>query len=116
MSEYHIQTHILQNTRLGKTYLQESLVKRGVSTDDAKRKASESGEDTALRAVNQAIGRAVRHKGDWACIVLVDSRWEGIRVRGKLAGWIRENVSGGTAFGEVIGKIGGFFRSRRGLH
>jgi chromosome transmission fidelity protein 1 len=95
------------------TYLQESLVMREVSSDEARKKAAEGGEDTALRAVNQAIGRAVRHKGDWACIVLVDSRWEGIRVRGKLAGWIRESVSGGSTFGEVVGKIGGFFRSTR---
>ena len=65
--------------------------------------------------MNQAIGRAVRHKGDWACIVLVDERWEGQRVREKLAGWIRESVSGGSGFGEVVGKVGGYFRSRRGI-
>ena len=69
----------------------------------------------ALRAVNQAIGRAVRHQGDWACILLVDSRWEGRRVREKLAGWIRDSVSGGSAFGEVVGKVGAFFRGKRDL-
>ena len=94
-------------------YLQDSHVSRGISVDDARKRAAEGGEDSALRAVNQAIGRAVRHKGDWACIILVDSRWSGERVRGKLAGWIKENVSGGTGFGEVIGKLGSFFRGRR---
>jgi len=97
------------------TYLQESLAARGNSVDEARRLAAEGGEDMALRAVNQAIGRAVRHKGDWACILLVDSRWEGRRVRGKLAGWIRDSVSGGSAFGEVVGKVGAFFRGKRDL-
>jgi chromosome transmission fidelity protein 1 len=95
------------------TYLQESLVLRGLTTDDARRQAAEVGEDSALRAVNQAIGRAVRHKGDWACIVLVDERWEGVRVRGKLAGWIGGSVGGKSGFGDVVGKVGGFFRGKR---
>jgi chromosome transmission fidelity protein 1 len=95
------------------TYLQESLVLRGSTADDARRQAAEGGEDMALRAVNQAIGRAVRHKGDWACIVLVDERWEGPRVRGKLAGWIGDSLSGKSGFGDVVGKVGGFFRGKR---
>jgi chromosome transmission fidelity protein 1 len=95
------------------SYLQESLTLRGHSAEEARKLAVEGGEDMALRAVNQAIGRAVRHKADWACILLVDSRWEGQRVRGKLAGWIRESVDGGTGFGDVVGKVGSFFRGKR---
>jgi chromosome transmission fidelity protein 1 len=89
-------------------------VAKGHSPANAQKIAAEGGEDTALRSVNQAIGRAVRHKGDWACIVLVDQRWEGQRVRGKLAGWIGGSVSGGSGFGEVVGRVGTFFRGRRG--
>ena len=32
-------------------------------------------EDLCLKAVNQCIGRVVRHRGDWAAIVLADMRW-----------------------------------------
>ena len=95
-------------------YLEESLISKGLLPEEAKRKSAEIGEDMALRAVNQAIGRAIRHKGDWACIVLVDSRWEGARVRRKLAGWIAASVQGGNAYGEVVGKAGAFFRGKRG--
>jgi chromosome transmission fidelity protein 1 len=73
----------------------------------------EVGEDSALRAVNQAIGRAIRHRGDWAGIVLIDERWRGERVRGKLSGWIQENLGVSSGFGEVAGKIGSFLRSKR---
>ena len=83
-----------------------------MSAEDARKKALEVGEDSALRAVNQAVGRAIRHRGDWAGIVLVDERWGGERVRGKLSGWIRDNVAVSSGFGEVVGKIGTFFRSK----
>lgn len=29
----------------------------------------------AFRAVNQAIGRCVRHKGDWGAVLLIDKRY-----------------------------------------
>ncbi|KAK9792715.1 hypothetical protein WJX73_001436 [Symbiochloris irregularis] len=32
-------------------------------------------EDLCMKAVNQCIGRVIRHAGDWAAIVLADVRW-----------------------------------------
>ena len=32
-------------------------------------------EDLCMKAVNQCIGRVIRHRGDWAVIVLADARW-----------------------------------------
>lgn len=32
-------------------------------------------EDLCMKAVNQCIGRVIRHRSDWAAIVLVDQRW-----------------------------------------
>ena len=94
-------------------YLQDSLRTRlSISAEAARKKALEVGEDSALRALNQAIGRAIRHRGDWAGIVLIDERWRGERVRGKLSEWIRDNVAVSSEFGEAIGKIGTFFRSK----
>ena len=31
----------------------------------------------AVQAVNQCVGRVIRHRGDWAAIILVDERWNG---------------------------------------
>ncbi|KAK3485159.1 helicase C-terminal domain-containing protein [Neurospora hispaniola] len=47
-------------------------------------------ENATLRAVNQSIGRAIRHQNDYAAIVLIDNRFEKEHVRAKLPGWIRE--------------------------
>ncbi|KAH8661551.1 helicase C-terminal domain-containing protein [Tricladium varicosporioides] len=73
-------------------------------------------ENTCMRAVNQSVGRAIRHKGDYAAIVMVDCRYERENIKGKLPGWIREGLvegSGGKNFGQFMGAVGGFFRRRK---
>lgn len=49
-------------------------------------------ENITMRAVNQAIGRSIRHAKDYATIVLLDTRYTNIRVRSKLPGWIQESI------------------------
>lgn len=66
----------------------------------------EFAENVCMRAVNQAIGRAVRHKGDWAAILLVDRRYAQKRIREKLPRWIQASLEDGE---------GGFGGVERGL-
>jgi regulator of telomere elongation helicase 1 len=46
--------------------------------------------ESAMRAVNQAIGRAIRHRSDYAAIVLIDERFAGFQ--NMLSKWIRPSV------------------------
>lgn len=71
-------------------------------------------ENVCMRSVNQAIGRVIRHKGDWASIILMDSRYGQQRIQQKLPGWIRKsNVIGSDMKAEkVIRDIDGFMRSK----
>ncbi|KAI9643184.1 ATP-dependent DNA helicase chl1 [Ciborinia camelliae] len=91
----------------------------------AKQEAREFLENNCMRAVNQCVGRAIRHRGDWAAILLLDQRYKGVRIQEKLAGWIREVVRGegegraeGRAeeqkyrFAGLVGSCGGFCRGR----
>ncbi|KAH7369668.1 helicase C-terminal domain-containing protein [Rhexocercosporidium sp. MPI-PUGE-AT-0058] len=99
--------------RLGKEaekLTKEEMARRG------KEEAREFYENACMRAVNQSVGRAIRHQNDYAAIVMIDRRFEGERVRGKLPGWIREGLvegSGGLAFGPLMGRLGGFFRGKK---
>ncbi|KAJ5767938.1 hypothetical protein N7533_000521 [Penicillium manginii] len=55
-------------------------------------------ENACMRAVNQCIGRAIRHVNDYAAIVMIDRRYETPRIQGKLPGWIQGSlVSAATA-------------------
>ncbi len=40
-----------------------------------------------MKAVNQCIGRVIRHRGDWAAILLVDQRWAPDQSQGKALAW-----------------------------
>jgi chromosome transmission fidelity protein 1 len=103
------------------TSTRERLQGEGVERGEVEKRAKEAGrefyENSCMRAVNQSIGRAIRHKGDYAAIVMVDVRFSGARVKAKLPGWIQQGLvegSGEKKFGELMGSLGGFFRGKKG--
>ncbi|GES65568.1 ATP-dependent DNA helicase-like protein [Aspergillus terreus] len=72
-----------------KTYKQSS----GSETNrQAKAKAAgrDFYENSCMRAVNQSIGRAIRHRNDYAAIILMDRRYERPGIQGKLPAWIKQ--------------------------
>ncbi|OHW96156.1 chromosome transmission fidelity protein 1 [Colletotrichum incanum] len=82
----------------------------------AKQAARDFYENACMRAVNQSIGRAIRHQGDYAAIVLVDRRYGTDRIRNKLPGWIRGGLNGDShekGLPQLMGSLSSFFRSKR---
>jgi regulator of telomere elongation helicase 1 len=63
----------------------------------------------ALRAVNQAIGRVIRHKDDFGAILLCDQRFSG--QVSQLSKWMRPHVKVYDKFGEVVSNLVKFFRA-----
>ncbi|KAM0675188.1 hypothetical protein GVAV_001531 [Gurleya vavrai] len=51
-------------------------------------------EIQAYRAVNQAIGRVLRHKDDWGGVFLIDARYTEKRSFEYLPKWVKENFKG----------------------
>jgi chromosome transmission fidelity protein 1 len=49
---------------------------------------SEYYENLCMRAVNQCIGRVIRHQNDYACVILLDVRYKTARIQQKLPKWI----------------------------
>ncbi|RFU73957.1 chromosome transmission fidelity 1 [Trichoderma arundinaceum] len=81
----------------------------------AKQAARDFYENACMRAVNQSIGRAIRHRGDYAAIILVDRRYGTDRIRSKLPGWIRDGLqqdSHEKGLGVLMGALGSFFRKK----
>lgn len=71
-------------------------------------------ENACMRSVNQSIGRAIRHRNDFAAIILVDRRYGSGRIRGKLPRWIASSMEGEEGLGRVMGGLSSFFRDKRG--
>jgi len=69
-------------------------------------------ENVCMRAVNQAIGRAIRHRGDYAAIMLLDRRYAGENIRAKLPGWIQSSLRQGEGVSGTLKALETFFRGK----
>ncbi|XP_058859713.1 regulator of telomere elongation helicase 1 isoform X2 [Acipenser ruthenus] len=64
----------------------------------------------ASRAVNQAIGRVIRHRQDFGAIFLCDHRFMNTDARAQLPSWVRPFVKVYDNFGHIIRDVSQFFR------
>lgn len=79
---------------------------------DGKAAAREFYENACMRAVNQCIGRAIRHKGDYAAILMLDRRYGSKRIQDKLPKWIRGSLLTGVGVRDVVGRLDSFFTGK----
>jgi len=87
-----------------------NLPKQKGETEDA---GKELYENMCLNAVNQSIGRAIRHQKDWASLVLVDTRYSLPRVQHKLPSWISSHIKVTSTFGATMKMLGEFYKDKR---
>ncbi|KAG7164976.1 regulator of telomere elongation helicase 1-like [Homarus americanus] len=69
----------------------------------------------ASRAVNQAIGRVIRHKDDFGAIILCDNRFSGPDFKAQLSSWVRPHVNTYNVFGPAMRDIIQFFKNAQTL-
>mmetsp|Transcript_25650 Transcript_25650/g.67758 ORF Transcript_25650/g.67758 Transcript_25650/m.67758 type:complete len:317 (+) Transcript_25650:269-1219(+) len=68
----------------------------------------------ASRAVNQAVGRVIRHKNDFGAVLLCDERfgrWKSPS-SSALSKWIQPSLQVEDKFGPLIGRLGSFYRTQ----
>lgn len=66
-------------------------------------------ESECMTVVNQAIGRAVRHKCDFAAVLLVDARYARSHTLNKLPAFIRRNVEVSSTCSQLQDNLKSFF-------
>ncbi|KAI8973453.1 helicase C-terminal domain-containing protein [Mycotypha africana] len=59
----------------------------------------------AYRAMNQALGRCIRHKNDWGAIILLDERFSDPNSRRGLSRWVRELFSEHHGYQNAMGSL-----------
>ena len=64
----------------------------------------------ALRAVNQAVGRVIRHRFDYGAVLLLDSRFGDHRNQEGMSKWVRPYILSDDGFGPAISKLAKFYR------
>ena len=99
-------------------YIEKAAIERGGTRHDGKAAAREFYENACMRAVNQSIGRAIRHEKDYASIILLDRRYRSTHIEAKLPGWIKQGLvpfKREDSWGDVMGSLTNFFRAK-GAH
>ncbi|XP_028287261.1 ATP-dependent DNA helicase DDX11 [Parambassis ranga] len=70
-------------------------------------------ENLCMKAVNQSIGRAIRHRGDYSSIVLCDRRYARPATLSKLPTWIKDRTGTYTTFGPAFAALRKFFLEKK---
>lgn len=94
-------------------YLDEVAKQQAKSNLSGSFSSAEYYENLCMKAVNQCIGRAIRHINDYASVLLIDSRYETARIQQKLPEWIRKSLRCPPNFGVVQGALVKFFREKQ---
>ncbi|RKF54277.1 ATP-dependent DNA helicase CHL1 [Erysiphe neolycopersici] len=126
-AEWKAKIEYIENSHNERSHAQFNMNRNGIEKEPACPERAENKigakdvsrdfyENACMRAVNQSIGRAIRHKGDYAAIVMIDKRFGADRIKKKLPGWIKEGLvadAGEKNFGILMGRLSTFFGSRK---
>jgi chromosome transmission fidelity protein 1 len=69
-------------------------------------------ESICMKAVNQSIGRAIRHIKDFAAIILLDHRYRKQKIQTLLPNWISKSLVSPHSFNEVTTHLLTFFKEK----
>ncbi|KAH6643831.1 helicase C-terminal domain-containing protein [Boeremia exigua] len=96
-----------------KAKLQYITSKENARGGNGKAAARDFYENACMRAVNQCVGRAIRHKGDYAAIMMLDKRYSGERIQSKLPKWIRGSLTPVLGVQDMEKALDKFFAVKR---
>ena len=89
--------------------------KMGYLNSKQKGSGSEYYDDITMKAVNQSIGRSIRHAKDYASILLLDKRYSKSNIQSKLPNWIRSRLVVCDSFGPAFSQVTRFFKSKNSI-
>ncbi|KAI5957436.1 CHL1 [Candida theae] len=92
-----------------RAFIEAQVVEKGGTPQKAKECSNEYYENLCMRAINQSIGRCIRHANDYALIYLVDKRYKQPRIQNKLSQWVKNRL---VFEGNIIGSSAKFFSNK----
>lgn len=93
-------------------YVEGQVLKAGGSMSEARAKARDFYENICMRAVNQCVGRSVRHAKDYSSIILIDHRYNNETIQKKLSYWVQKRIQQNSSVANACNLLGAFFKSK----
>lgn len=75
-----------------RNHIIKTLLAQGKSQLEAMNASRDFYENICMRAVNQSIGRSIRHANDYSTIFLIDQRYSRLNIQKKLSKWVRDRL------------------------
>lgn len=75
-----------------KKFIETKVIEKNGSKTEAAQKSQNFYENLCMRAVNQSVGRSIRHINDYSIIYLIDLRYNQHKIQNKLSGWVKERI------------------------
>lgn len=97
--------------QIKKTHLENKILSNGGAKQDAMNATKEFFENICMKAVNQSVGRAIRHANDYAAIYLLDKRYATDNIRQKLSLWVRERIQQQQSLPDILKQTDSFFKN-----
>lgn len=66
----------------------------------------------AMRAVNQSVGRVIRHIKDYGALILCDERFAAEKNKHMMSAWLRPSLTSYPSFGQATKSLTQFFRAK----
>ncbi|KAK9281409.1 hypothetical protein L1049_004310 [Liquidambar formosana] len=101
--------------RLKREYLDQQALSQKEEYKSQALTGEEWYNQQASRAVNQAVGRVIRHRHDYGAIIFCDERFTQLNRQSQISLWIRPHVKCYSKFGDVVFTLTRFFRDG-GIH
>ncbi|QLL31731.1 hypothetical protein HG536_0B05970 [Torulaspora globosa] len=90
-------------------HLENKIISSGGTTKDAKQATRDFYETICMKAVNQSIGRAIRHANDYSLIFLLDKRYANPEISKKLSQWVSRRLQSQSTVTEIMKDTSSFF-------
>lgn len=111
-AEWRAKIEYLKKERLHKLQKQASNARQ--YDDELRAVEPRYASNITMRAVNQSIGRAIRHQNDYAAIFLVDKRYSKPEIQELLPAWLKESIRPTQKKWKDLGsEIKAFFTARQ---
>jgi len=100
---------------LKRQYLEDLVKEAGPTKKQQLLTGDEWYSQQASRAVNQAIGRVIRHRNDFGAILLLDDRFASPKASSQLSLWLRPHLTQLDSFAHLQPLLSRFFSAKEAV-
>ncbi|CAR28445.1 ZYRO0F04136p [Zygosaccharomyces rouxii] len=95
-----------------RSHLENKILQKGGTRQDAMSATKLFFETICLKAVNQSVGRAIRHANDYANIYLLDKRYGNPHTQEKLSHWVSKRLQPQSDLDSIMDSTRRFFANK----